>query len=76
MDLRLPQISHRMSACGLFDANKFMIDMLLFCMVYTSYYLAYVLCRNSWGFSVHLEILVMLLKFNYNLPSVASTRER
>ena len=34
-----------------------MIDM-LFCMVYTSYYLAHVLYRNSWVFSV---------QFNYNL---------
>ena len=32
--------------------------MLLFCMVYTSYYLAHVLYRNSWVFSV---------QFNYNL---------
>ena len=44
-----------------------MIDMLLFCMVYMSYYLAHILCKDSWVFSVHLEILVMLLKFNYNL---------
>ena len=44
-----------------------MIDMLLFCMVYTGYYLAHVLFRNSWIFSVHQEMLVKLLKFNYNL---------
>ena len=49
------------------NPNVFMIDLLLFCMVYTSYYFAHVLCRDAWVFSVHLEILVMLLKFNYNL---------
>ena len=43
-----------------------MIDM-LFCMVYTSYYLAHILCRDSWVFSVHLVILIMLLKFIFNL---------
>ena len=43
------------------NPNVFMIDLLLFCMVYTSYYLAHVLYRDAWVFSVHLEILVMLL---------------